>query len=222
MSSSRGELGPRLELAHDGVRQRRAAPPSRAPASRPPRASPRRRARPGVLVRMRGLSRGSLERSQTRPRLRVLTSTGPKRGGVAVELGGRRGPRRRARRCGTEMSAAGRPGRVRTKAATSAAVEVSGPLLPQQPLGQRLRLVGAVERVLGRSPRTARSRTGGPGGARPRPRSSWRTSHAHLVEVVRGRRCRTGAAAAASRSPPRRGSPRARPAPRVARRPRRA
>ena len=45
------------------------------------------------------------------------------------------------------MSAAGSPPRVRVKATTSATVELSLPGPAQQPLGERLRLVGAVQRV---------------------------------------------------------------------------
>ena len=45
------------------------------------------------------------------------------------------------------MSAAGSPARVRTNAHTSATVEVSGPLPPQQPLRQEARLLGGVEGV---------------------------------------------------------------------------
>ena len=76
---------------------------------------------------MRGLASGSAERSQTWPRACGLTSTG------AIVIAS---PSNSSSPCFSKyrapmwnwMSAAGSPARVRTKATTSAAVEVSGPL----------------------------------------------------------------------------------------------
>ena len=79
------------------------------------------------LLRMRGLSAGSAERSVRRPRLFGVISTGPSV--IAC-------PSNSSAPCSTKYagakwnwtSGAGRPGRVRTNANASAIVEVSGPV----------------------------------------------------------------------------------------------
>ena len=174
-----------------------------------------------VLVMMRGLSR-RVGRAQ--PHLAARLRRDEHRrdhhavavvflGAVVFEVGGAH--------VELDVGARAGPARVRVKAHTSATVELSLPAAAQQPLGERLRLVGAVERVLvGDFPddrhervvlevapdaRAARGAALTPGRA----------------QLLGRRRCPTAAAAAASRSRRPRGSPRARRArPRSPRRPR--
>ncbi len=95
------------------------------------------------------------------------------------------------------MSAAGRPGRVRTKATTSAAVEVSGPAARSSHSARWRGTVGAVEGAAVSDTSQSIVRHGWSWRLLPTPGSSWRTSTPTLAELRRRDRSRTAAGSAA-------------------------
>ena len=164
------------------------------------------------LVRIRGFAGGSAERSHTRPRASGLISTGRDGRSRAPSNSSRRGPRSRRRPCGTGCRRRAGPARVRTKATTSATVEVSGPDAAQQPFGEVLRACRRRRGWARPRPPRASSRTGGPGGCARRRAGRGATAIADLAQVVGRADARQQQELRRADRARRRGSPRARPA----------